>query len=462
VDAKAERQLARGLNPRVLDINRRPLRTGIADPQTFFSGDRRAFQRVGAAGARFARIIVPWALIAPLEEPASWDPADPEDPNYSWELPDTTVENAAAAGVEPVLVLMDTPTWASEFANCDLTTCRPQKAAYRAFARAVARRYSGHFEGLPRVRYWQALNEPNLELFFRPQKEHGRFVSPEVYRNLLNAFADAVKGVDPSNRVIAGGLSVFHRGDIAPLRFMRSMLCMRGLSDPRPKPSCEARSRFDIWSMHPYTSGGPTHSAFRPDDVAIGDLPEMSRLLAAAQRAGHIDSGSRLAQFWVTEFAWSTNPPDTSAIPWPRHARWVAEGLYRMWRSGVSTVTWFALRDGTNYGTGLYLRGATLDEDLPKLSLRAFRFPFVALKRPGAIYVWGRTPDSDEGIAAIQVRTGGKWTTIERLSAHDSGIFRGLIPTSRLRGAVRARAAGMTSLPFPLRRTRDIREAPFG
>ena len=107
--------------------------------------------------------------------------------------------------------------------------------------------------------------------------------------------------------------------------------------------------RFDIWSHHPYTSGGPTHRASNPDNVSIRELPRMRKVLRAGVRFKHIiHTGS--VRFWVTEFSWDTNPPDPKGVPVDLHARWVSEALYRMWRAGVSLVTWFQLRDTATEG----------------------------------------------------------------------------------------------------------------
>ncbi len=123
---------------------------------------------------------------------------------------------------------------------------------------------------------------------------------------------------------------------------MRELLCMS--AGDHPHPTCAKTIHFDIWAHHPYTSGGPTHKALNPDDVSIGDLPEMKRLLDAAVKAGHVVSRQRI-RFWVTEFSWDSQPGDPKGVPAGLHARWVSEGLYRMWQSGVSLVIWFNLRD---------------------------------------------------------------------------------------------------------------------
>src|SRR5207248_10179685 len=119
----------------------------------------------------------------------------------------------------------------------------------------------------------------------------------------------------------------------APLRFMRALLCMSKGATPRR--TCTNRIAFDAWAHHPYTSGGPTHHALRPDDVSLGDLPEMRSLLDAAWRAGSI-TARHAPQFWVTEFSWDSDPPDPKAVPAQLEARWVAEALYRMWQSRIS------------------------------------------------------------------------------------------------------------------------------
>src|SRR4029078_678286 len=123
-----------------------------------------------------------------------------------------------------------------------------------------------------------------------PQSENEKIVSPSLYRSMVNAAATAIHRVHADNVVIAGGLAPFGGTSndpsggsvptperIHPLTFMRQMLCMS--DDPKPKPPCSAKSKSDVWSPHPYTYGGPTHHAYDPNDVSIGDLGEMRALL---------------------------------------------------------------------------------------------------------------------------------------------------------------------------------------
>ena len=289
----------------------------------------------------------------------------------------------------------------------------------------------------------------------------------------MNAFADAVHAVRADNAVIAGGMAPFRNdaGDalvIAPLAFMRALLCVSG--GRHPKATCATQVKFDIWSHHPYTSGSPTHVAANPDDASISALPEMRRMLSAASRAGHIASSGPV-RFWVTEFAWDSNPPDPNGVPERLRSRWIAEALYRMWHAGVSMVTWYKLRDDETSGRphsatfecGLYYRCGTLACDRPKPSLQAFRFPFVAFRSGRRVYVWGRTPTSKPARVIVQQRVGRRWKRLARLRANRYGIFSRRIRTSR-RGKLRARMAraarGRSPSPSGARRTcRSTRSA---
>ena len=455
-----------------------PTGTGALETGVSYVGESAplAFRGVRRAGARLVQTTVEWRQIAPRAEPADWDPGDPADPHYDWGPLDAWVTNAVAADLTPLLEIVSAPRWAEGCESGWLGVCRPDPSALAAFATAAARRYSGRFGGLPRVRYWQGLNEPNLSLFFGPQFEAGGPVSPDLYRGLIDAFYSAVKRVDPSNLVLAAGLGpVGVPGyTIAPLRFARLLLCMRGRRRPRPtRHGCEGGVHFDIFDVHPYTTGGPSHHG-HADDVEIADLPKLQRLLRAADEAGRIRGAFRRTPLWVTEFSWDSDPPDPGGLSMPILARWTAEALHTAWRAGVRRFFWYSLRDqapnpsrpfSETLESGLYFRGATLAEDVPKRQLYAFRFPFVAYARAGAIRFWGRTPNSRAGSIEIQARSGGRWLGLAALRAGPGGVFRGAVESAygrHDRGAVRAVYRGEGSLPFSLRPLPDFHQPPFG
>jgi hypothetical protein len=409
------------------------------------------------------RLFLVWGHTARTEP---HDAADPADAAYDWSLFDAQVRRAAANGLQPLVYVAGAPTWAVG-PRVGLPGTWPDPARLARFATAAARRYAGSYtpagaNTLPRVRYWQVWNEPNAGRELSPQRRAGRLVSPRQYRSMVNAFATAVHGVSPGNVVVAGGLGPFGHDSkdikvVAPMEFMSALLCVSRRQPHRR--TCSSRVAFDVWAHNPYTNGGPTHRATHPGDVSIGDLPEMRTLLRAAQKAGAIATVHQIP-FWVTEFSWDSRPPDPLAVPESLHARWVAEALYRMWHAGVSLVTWFRLIDDplrtSPYQSGLYRTSWQA-----KPSLRAFRFPFVALPSRSGVEVWGRAPTPSPRVV-LEKRAGGRWIRTATLRANGAGIFAARLPL-RATGSMRAVLDdGTQSLAFSLARRPEPRVFVFG
>jgi hypothetical protein len=364
---------------------------------------------------------------------------------------------AVAMGFTPIVYVQTAPKWAQGCAQ-GRGSCRPSPGDLADFVTAAARRYRGGYQGLPRVRHWQIWNEPNYDGFLTPQADEvGRPLSPEIYRAMVDAAYGAIHAVHADNVVIAGGTFPFGSSSdiqdaVSPLLFMRQLLCLS--ADPAPRAVCRKRVRFDVWAHHPYTGGDPAHHANLPDNISIPDLWKMRVLLEAADKAGNLRSRGRV-RFWVTEFAWDTNPPDPNGVPERLHARWVAEAMYRMWDQGVSLVTWFLLRDQADspFQSGLYFRGsAGVESDRPKLALSAFRFPFVAFREPktGSVRYWGRSPYG--GAAVIVEQRTRSWRTTTRTRSNRHGIFSGRFRSTAKTGFVRARLVDReeASVPFSL------------
>lgn len=464
----------------------RPLETAIFDPPSFESSDAPlAFSRTRAAGATSVRLWASWASIAPqvATKPAGFNARNQADPGYYWTFLDQEINNAVAAGLDPIVMIVTTPEWAEQFhvPNFKEGTGKPDPDELNDFAFAIASRYSGNVAGVPRIRRWQVWNEPNGSGYLNPQYNtplsqpvtaNSRPLSPDIYRGMVNAASAGIHAVHQDNLVIAGGLAPFGKYEafshsVAPLDFMRRVLCMSPKS--RPVSGCGNGVHFDVWSTHPYTQGDPTHHAAFKDNVSLGDLPKMARLLRKARRADHI-AGRSAPKFWITEFGWDTSPPDPDAVPIKLHARWVAEALYRMWQNGVTLATMFQLRDDyqpnipktREVTSGLYFHCKdSIACDRPKLALKAFTFPFVAFRSRKHIRVWGRTPASDRAMVTVQQRRGGGWRRIARLRPDRYGIFKTSLP--RTRGDdVRAVIEGARSVPFSLDRPGDRPVYPFG
>jgi Cellulase (glycosyl hydrolase family 5) len=435
-----------------------PLVTALADPGLFNSSERTtAFVKTRAAGATYARLSVTWRAIAPASLPDGFVAADPSSKGYSWLGLDVTVKEAEAAGLTPILdIVGSSPSWAYATRPKGQNAGAPKAAALGAFAKALAVHYGGSDPRLPTAHVFQVWNEPNLSLDLSP-------VRASTYRGMVNAVADGVHAVDPANVVVAGGLEpVAHKKikgrswySTKPLDFMRSLLCLS--KGAHPHATCADTVRFDVWSHHPYTHGGPFGKSKVPGDVMLGDLPKMRSLLTAGVRRHHLIS-KRPVQFWVTEFGWDTNPPRPNAASLKLAARWTSESLYQMWRSGISLVTWYLLEDHPSpspFQSGLFFLGDSLESAKAKPTLTAFRFPFVAYRHTRSVSIWGRDATSDERTVTIQLRHGrtGRWRTIAGVGSNDHGIFRASLPRkASTRDWLRALAPGSgKSLAFALK-----------
>jgi hypothetical protein len=433
--------------------------TGITDP-VYGSPARDVWlDRTVAAGGRFILVWVGWGQ--DQQKPAAGtDPSDPANPAYDFGTLDATIRAATARGLRVVLdVEGGAPAWAEGPARPATTepgSWWPNPTAYADFARAVSRRYSGGFNPgtgvLPRVRYYQAWAEPNLPFHLTPQwvRAGRRWIaeSPLIYRDLLNAFYAAVKGVHSSNVVITGGPSPY--GDppggtrMPPASFVRDLLCLRRSLAPAP---CPDPAHFDVLAADPYSFAGPMRHGPRADDVTVSDMSKLTTALAAAERTGR--ALPRIHhRVWVTEFGWNSRPPNPNGVALLERARWIDQAFYMLWRQGIDTVTWYQIVDQppANYvtwQTGLYYQNGRR-----KPYLEAFRFPFLAQRSPhGHALVWGVSPHA--GTVLIQDRQSGRWTTILRLRVSPREVFDRTI-LLRGRGLLRARVGADTSMEWRL------------
>lgn len=435
---------------------------GFADDAAFFSGavDRKhALGNARRAGATFVRLAVGWRSVAPpgRRKPRGFRAADPTDPRYVWSVLDRAIREVKAAGLEPLVLVTSAPDWAEgrgrrrqdKFTRPGVWRPRPRELA--RFFTAVARRYSGAFadpaqdgNSLPRVRSWQVWNEPNLWPFLQPQwkRRGGRWLKAGAihYRRMLNASYRALKRVSRSNRVISGGLAPFgdrkpvrRGGRVAPARFLRAVLCLRGRRTLRR--SCRRSARFDAHAFHPYSLGGPRRSALNPDDVTIPDGRKLTRIVRAAVRS-RTAKPRRAKGLWVTEMGFDTRPPNPFGISPRKQARYLNDSLFVLWRSGVSHVTNFLLRDQGGKRprrlidvhrrqSGVFFRGRNVRRDRPKPSFLAMRFPFVVspLGR-GRGRAWGVPPCPTEScVVRIERRARGRWRPVATVRAQQGRVF---------------------------------------
>lgn len=442
--------------------------TGIMDPAFADYTDpsrERSLDRSVSVGARYVLSVASWESIAPKHPSDSFDPTDPDDPGYDFSTLDDFVIEATARGLTPIIAVANAPAWAEgdgRPAAAPPGTWKPRPGALGSFAAAIAARFSGSFDDpgtgeqgtLPRVELFQAWTEPNLDSHLTPQWGAGRRPqSPALYTQMLNAFYDGVKDVQPDAAVITAGASPYGdvRGSsrVRPLKFWRDVLCVKEAGSRLRKGRCGTEAKFDIFAHNAInTAGPPRKPAANPDDISTADLGSLTRVLRFAERKGTTATGGK-HPFWVTEFWWESDPPDPrQGVPLGRQARYIQEAMYLFWKAGADVAINFRAVDFVqNEETAIHqsATGLYFESGAPKPAAQAFRFPFVVGSGSGRVHMWGRAPATGTVIVERKVRR--DWKIVTRVNTGADGVFTGRV---RLRGdaKVRARLGAAKSLAW--------------
>jgi hypothetical protein len=418
--------------------------------------------RAVSEGAGIVRLNVLWSQVAPATPPPGFDPSDPASPGYNWSSVDAAVTDLTSHGLQVLITIESAPTWAEAPDRPSYAppgSWEPNAAQFGEFASAAATRYDGHFDGLPRVRYWEAWNEPNLDLYLSPQwTKVGRgwqATSPTVYRGLLNSFYTAVKRASGSNFVVGAATAPYGDpagadppGDerMAPVAFYRYLLCINDNKRLTPY-RCPDPAHLDAVDHHPYGIEGPLWHALNRDDAAVPDIYKIANVVHAAQRAGNVLPRGPKA-LWVTEIGWDSRPPNPKGVPAEKQARWYEQSLYVLWRQGVDTVLFLQIVDSPpipNYFLA-YEEGVYYVNGQAKPAATAFRFPFVTRRLDRRhIQAWGRAPQS--GVLKIEMRRHGHWAVLAHLRVSTHEVFSSTLG-ARGRSVFRAQLDGQTSLTW--------------
>ena len=390
------------------------------------------FDEAVATGSTVVRLFVSWRQIAPADLTPAFEATDPADPQYDWSAVDAAIGTAVAHGQRPLLMIGEAPDWAEGSgrpASALAGTWKPKPTDVADFGTAIARRYSGSFSTLPRVRDYILWNEPNLETNLTPVwkgKSGKKPAAPLHYKKMIRAFYKAVHGVSGKNRVITGGTAPYGADpgvlNMRPLLFWRKVLCVR--SNGRAQKRCQV-PKFDVLAHHPInTSGGPRRSAISPDDISTPDLHNLIDVLRTAEKAGNVKpKGKR--PVWATELWWESNPPDPAGVSLNRQADYYSEAIYLLWKQGASMVLPYQVRDDAYNGSPgrtSFETGAYFVDGKAKPAQRAIRFPFVGDRKSNKkVLVWGVAPESGElkvtqsgkgprMVAKLKVRAGKTFT----------------------------------------------------
>jgi hypothetical protein len=265
---------------------------------------------LGAGGVGTLRINMAWGSVQ----------SGPYSP-YDWSHYDPVVQGAAENGIRVLATIYSTPGWAAP--TPEVPPLGSDLPAFQAFARAAVRRYGSDgtywkdhpdVPNLP-ITDWQLWNEPNSPLFWKPTPDVGQYLS------LLRAFNSAVKGSDPSARVLLGGLFPTPAGGISLEDFLSALYDGGG------------RDLFDGVALHPY--------ARTPRDT-------INRVAQARQiMRGFGDPGKPI---WLTEVGWASRGTPPGLVVGPAVQADYVRQIFQLAsddrdRLGIAGVVWYSLND---------------------------------------------------------------------------------------------------------------------
>jgi hypothetical protein len=153
-----------------------------------------------SVGAHAIRVEIPWSTLEPSQQGQIYQPA--------LAFTDYLVNQASAAGIKVIALVMGTPCWASSAPPSVLSNCVPgrsnkagawppsQPRAYGSFVGFLAARYGSK---LAAIEVWNEPDQANEDYLAGPQKARH-------YAAILRAAYPAIKQADPEMPVLAGSL----------------------------------------------------------------------------------------------------------------------------------------------------------------------------------------------------------------------------------------------------------------
>lgn len=378
------------------------VRFGLTDDAWLENGPGTVEQRIAtlkSLGVRIVRFTLAWNEIAP-SPPAV--PTDPTDQAYEWSQPDAIVNGLRAAGIDVMLQLLDTPSWANLGRGPNYAPT--SAASFGAFATAAARHY-------PWVKKWLIWDEPNQARWLRP-------TSAAIYTiRLLNPAYAAIHSVIRGAQVGGGGSAPRgSTGGVSPVAWLKGMHA--------------AHARLDAYAYNPYPLNpkieSPLHGGCKIcATIPMSSISRLSSLVAA-------DFGR--ARVWLTEYGYQTNPPDRIlGVSQSLQARYIGESAYQAWHSPrVDLLIQYLYRDEPNLAR--FQSGLVTINNTKKASYAAFELPLAEIARSGSqVTLWGelRAPAATStvhvqkligthwaGVAVKRATKAGYWTLKARLAPY--------------------------------------------
>lgn len=329
----------------------------------------------------------------------NWNEVEPNDGVFDWSGYDPVVRGLHARGIEPVLTLVSTPSWANGGQG---TNWAPTSgASFAAFAAATAR----HYPYVTRFLIW---NEPNQRRWLRP-------TLPSLYvQRLLNPAYVAIHSVR-RHALVAGGVTAPRAatGGVSPA------VWIAGMAGAGAKLDAYAHNPYPLSPAETPLTGGCTHCT----TLTMATLPT---LIADVTKA----FGSK-KRIWLTEYGYQTNPPDRFLGVSPaRQALYMSDGAMRAYLTPrVDMLIQYLVEDEPDIAR--WQSGILTVHGVEKPSYQAFQLPLTVEKRTSStITLWGQIrPGTGRQQYVLEQLRGRHWLRVgvaQRTSAR--GFFKRVVP----------------------------------
>lgn len=307
-----------------------------------------------------------------------WKEIEPvEGKGYVWDTPyiarlDREAINASEAGLNLILIVRASPSWATAPYTADCAPVNPQKiSAFTHFLEAAVRRYSAPPYN---VKHWEIGNEPDAYIFPTNAPfgcwgvESDPYYGGEAYGRFLREAYKTIKRVDPTAKVLNGGLLLYKPynpadPDTKAGRFFEGML------------RAGAGDSFDIVSFHSYIYfQADPHAPLGPrEDWRVEYLRGLMRQYQVPEKPMIRTETALLCPFVTSECRWA-------------QASVATRTYVRAMRERLLGNIWYLYNHDGYHNTAMIEPSETF---IPRPSYFAYRQ--VAMLLAGATYI-GPTP----------------------------------------------------------------------
>jgi hypothetical protein len=263
------------------------------------------------------------------------------------------------AGITPMVIVDDHPTWASIDENDSCTAIRAEKR--QAFAEFVAQIVERYSKAPYYVRYWELGNEPDVDPIFVPNNSvfgcWGSIPDPyyggQSYGEMLKVVTPRIRAVDSDAIVLIGGLLLDREVTTDPNNG-RPELFLQGILETGAGPYFDGVP----YHFYPPYQGDPTidHSliGFAADGGVLGKARYIRTMLSAYGLSKPLYL-NETALMCVND---TPNPPAYCVPPsdgfYTASAHYAIKGGLRAMSIDVKAFIWYVVDNGGWRNSGLY------------------------------------------------------------------------------------------------------------